>query len=132
MRNLVRIVFFTFLVALISGCGLTKNQIVKMQSFGSATANIGKLGEEEFVNIRNGIIEMNKEIVSIDNTKTSNKFDFDKPTYAEPTSKRVAACKALKLYGELLVKFLNDFTPVCFWPARRSFRLILQRVYSVI
>ena len=96
------------IIALLSGCGLTGNQIVKTQSFGAATANIGKLGEEEFVNIRNGIIEMNKELVSIDNTKTADSLVFDKPTYAEPTSKRIAASKALKLYGELLTKLVSE------------------------
>lgn len=108
MKKLVLILSFTLVVALMSGCGLTNHQIVKTQSFGAATANIGKLGEEEFVNIRNGIIEMNKELVSIDNTKTSDSLVFDKPTFAEPTSKRIAACKALKLYGELLVKLATE------------------------
>jgi hypothetical protein len=108
MKKLVRILSCALVVALISGCGLTNNQIVKTQSFGAATASIGKLGEEEFVNIRNGIIEMNKELVSIDNTKTSNSLVFDKPTFAEPTSKRIAASKALKLYGELLVKLVTE------------------------
>ena len=107
MKKIVLILSLTLVVALISGCGLTNHQIVKTQSFGTATANIGKLGEEEFVNIRTGIIEMNKELVSIDNTKTSHSLIFDKPTFAEPTSKRIAACKALKLYGELLVKLVT-------------------------
>lgn len=99
---------FLSIIVLLSGCGLTNDQIVKTQSFGAATANIGTLGEEEFVNIRNSIIEMNKELVSIDNTKTSDSLIFDKPTYAEPTSKRVAASKALKLYGELLTKLVSE------------------------
>ncbi|MCP4344250.1 MAG: hypothetical protein GY795_01830 [Desulfobacterales bacterium] len=108
MKNRVRIICFTLVAALISGCGLTSHQIVKTQSFGAATADIGKLGQEEFVNIRNGIIEMNKELFSIDNTKTSKSLVFDKPAFAEPTSKRIAACKALKLYGELLVQLVKE------------------------
>ncbi|MDR4499107.1 MAG: hypothetical protein MRK02_14495 [Candidatus Scalindua sp.] len=108
MKNTFRIISFCLVVALLSGCGLTKNQIVKTQSFGSATTSIGALGEEEFLNIRNGIIEMNKELVSIDNTKTSNSLVFDKPTFTEPTSERIAACKALKLYGELLVQLVTE------------------------
>ena len=85
------------IIAFLSGCGLTGNQIVKTQSFGTATANIGRIGEEEFINIRNGIIEMNTELVSLDNTKKANSLVLDKPVYAEETSKRVAACKSLKL-----------------------------------
>lgn len=96
------------IIAFLSGCGLTGNQIVKTQSFGTATANIGRIGEEEFINIRNGIIEMNTELVSLDNTKKANSLVLDKPVYAEETSKRVAACKSLKLYGELLTKLVSE------------------------
>ena len=108
MQRMMRILMCFPLVALLSGCGLSSNQIVKTQSFGAATADIGKIAEEEFVNIRNGIIEMNMELVSIDNTKTSRGLVFDKPAYADRTAKRVAASKALKLYGELLVKLVTE------------------------
>jgi len=108
MKLSIGAIYCLTLIAFISGCGLTNNQIVKTQSFGAATANIGKLGEEEFVNIRNSIIEMNQELVAIDNTKMSENLVFDKPTYAEPTAKRVAASKALKLYGELLTQLVNE------------------------
>ncbi|MDO8546032.1 MAG: hypothetical protein Q7R68_01600 [Nitrospirales bacterium] len=104
----VRAISCLSIIVLLSGCGLTSNQIVKIHSFGAATANIGKLGEEEFINIRNGIIEMNKELVSIDNTKKADSLAFDKPTFAEPTSKRIAASKVLKLYGELLTKLVSE------------------------
>jgi hypothetical protein len=108
MNRIIRILACCSLAVVLSSCGLTANQIVKTQSFGSATASIGKLGEEEFVTIRNSIIDMNKELVVIDNTKTADSLVFDKPTYAEPTSKRVAASKALKLYGELLSKLVSE------------------------
>jgi len=108
MKVKSRILAIALMAIVLSGCGLTSRQIYKTQSFGTATANIGKIGEEEFVSIRNGIIEMNKELISIDNTKTSENFEFDKPTSAEHTSTRVAACKALNLYGELLVKLVSE------------------------
>lgn len=108
MKLGAKAIFCFSIIALLSGCSLTDNQIVKTQSFGTATANIGKLGEDEFVNIRNGIIEMNKELVSIDNTKMSDSLVFDKPAYAEPTSKRVAASKALRSYGELITKLVSE------------------------
>lgn len=107
-RRLVLIAGCLLLAASLSGCGLTSKQIVKTQSFGAATENIGKLGEEEFVNIRNGIIEMNKELVAIDNTKTASGLKFDRPTSPEATATRVAATKALKSYGELLVKLATE------------------------
>ena len=103
----IRTLLYLLFLALLTGCGLTDKQIIKTQSFGAATEKIGKLSEEEFVNIRNGIIQMNKELVSIDNTKTSRSLVFDKPTFISDTSKRIAAGKALKLYGELLVKLVT-------------------------
>lgn len=104
MKKLVQLISSSLAVALLTGCGLSNYQVVKTQTFGAATASIGKLGEEEFVNIRNGIIEMNKKLAVIDHTKTAKNLTFDKPTYAQPTSIRIAASKALKYYGELLVK----------------------------
>jgi len=95
-------------VLLLSACGLTSHQIIKTQSFGSATASMGKLGEEEFINIRRDIIAMNKELVAIDNSKLANSLNFDKAVPAEDTSKRVAASKALKLYGELLSQLASE------------------------
>lgn len=107
-ENLSGMISYVILAILISGCSLTNNQIVKTQSFAAATYNLGKLGEEEFVNIRNGIIEMNKELVSIDNTKTANSLRFDRPASAKATATRVAASKALKLYGELLIGLVTE------------------------
>jgi len=107
-KKLVLIAAGLLLAVSISGCGLTSKQIVKTQSFGTATENIGKLGEEEFVNIRNGIIEMNKELIAIDNTKTASDLNFDRPTTPEATAARIAATKALKSYGELLVKLATE------------------------
>jgi hypothetical protein len=96
------------MMTLLTGCGLTHGQIVKTHTFGTATENIGKFGEEEFVHIRNGIIEMNKHLVAIDNTKTADSLVLDKPTYVEPTMKRVAASKALRRYGELLTQLVSE------------------------
>lgn len=108
MKRMIRLLGCILLVAAISGCGLTNKQIVQTQSFGTATTNMGKLGEDEFINIRNGIIEMNRELVSIDNTKKANSLEFDRPASAEATATRVAASKALKLYGDLLVKLVTE------------------------
>jgi hypothetical protein len=108
MRLVAKAASCLSIIAFLSGCGLTGNQIVKTQSFGTATENIGRIGEEEFINIRNGIIEMNTELLSIDNSKKFNSLVLDKPAYAEDTSKRVAACKSLKLYGELLTQLVSN------------------------
>lgn len=108
MKRLALTVVYALLVAAVSSCSLTQSQVIKTRSFGSATASIGKFGEEEFTNIRNGIIEMNKELVAIDNTKKVDSLKFDKTAPAEDTARRVAACKALKSYGELLVMLVTE------------------------
>jgi ribosomal protein L17 len=107
-RQFVFVASCLLIAASLTGCGLTSKQIIKAQSFGTATTYIGKLGEEEFVNIRNEIIEMNKELVSIDNTKTASDLVFDRPTSPEETATRIAAAKALRSYGELLVKLATE------------------------
>lgn len=96
------------LLALLSNCGLNNNQLVKTKSFGSATESLGKLSEEEFLNIRNGIIEMNETLYVIDSSKTAGSLVLDQPVYAEETAKRIAASKALKIYGELLNQLTNE------------------------
>jgi hypothetical protein len=97
-----------FIVFVISGCGFTKNEIMKTQAFGSATEKVGEFTENEFVNIREGIIQMNEELMAIDNTKTSKYFNLDFPVTADETAVRVAASKALKLYGQLLLSLVTE------------------------
>lgn len=92
------------LLSLLTGCGLKTKQTMQMQTFGVATKNVGELSAQEFVTIRQGIIEMNKQLVIIDNSKTARDLKFDRPTTVTATVNRVAAAKALKSYGELLTQ----------------------------
>jgi len=93
---------------LLLGCGLTSNQIAKIQSFGAATEKIGSFGEEEFINIRNQVILMNKTLISLDTSKVSMNLRLDVPTTADATAQRIAASKTLKLYGQLLVSLVTE------------------------
>lgn len=108
MFGFPRLALYLSSILLLSACSLTEVQVVKTHTFGAATSEIGKFGESEFIHIRNGIIEMNKELVAIDNTKKAKSLQFDRPVSAAATAKRVAAAKALKLYGELLVKLVDE------------------------
>lgn len=108
IKNRILIISYLVIATLLSGCGLTSKQIIKTQSFGTATENIGKLGGDEFINIRNGIIEMNQALLIIDNTKTARDFKFDRTVSPEATATRIAATKALKSYGNLLVKLTSE------------------------
>lgn len=100
--------FSSLMIILLTGCGLTTQQIIQTQSFGNATSHIGSISENEFVNIRASIIEMNEMLVTIDNTKSAKNIQFDFPTSPEATATRVAAAKALNHYGELLTKLASD------------------------
>lgn len=93
---------------LLSGCGLTSQQLAQTQSFGISAEKVGQLGEQEFINIRKDIIHMNQELVILDNTKHAKDLKFDRPATAKRTAKRVAAAKALKAYGALLVKLSRE------------------------
>ncbi len=108
MKKIILELTCILVLVVITGCGLTSKQVVKTQSFGNATSNIGRFGEREFLNIRNGIITMNKELVAIDNTKMADSLKLDRPASVEATAKRVAASKALRLYGELLVELVAE------------------------
>lgn len=101
-------IILLFLGFVITGCGFTNNEILKTHSFGTATEKVGEFTEDEFINIRDGIIQMNKELIAIDNTKTSKNFKLDYPATAERTATRVAASKALKLYGQLLLSLVSE------------------------
>lgn len=97
-----------FLALAITGCGFTHNEIVKTQSFGAATEKVGEFAENEFINIRNGVIQMNEELIAIDNSKTSKSLVLDYPVTVDETAIRVAASKALKLYGQLLLSLVIE------------------------
>lgn len=97
-----------FLAFAFTGCGFTHNEIVKTQAFGAATEKVGEFSENEFINIRDGVIQMNEELMAIDNTKTSKYFILDYPVTADETAIRVAASKALKLYGQLLLSLVTE------------------------
>ncbi|WP_444904765.1 hypothetical protein ACJJIU_08175 [Microbulbifer sp. CnH-101-E] len=95
------------LTVLLSGCGLTINQTIKIQNFGAATEKVGSLGEKEFQKIRSEIIKMKIEIIALNNTKKANSLDLKNPVSVEDTRARIAAVKALQSYGELLIKLAS-------------------------
>lgn len=57
----------------------SQTEILKTHTFGEATEKVGQFTEDEFISIREGIIEMNKELIAIDSRKTSKDFVLDIP-----------------------------------------------------
>lgn len=103
MRGFRYCLILQLCVVIQGGCGLARNQIEPVHAFGGATATLGGLGEQEFAAIRNGIIEMNAALLALDRTKTTSNLTLDAPTSMTATAKRVAASRALRNYGELLL-----------------------------
>jgi len=97
-----------FLCALLSGCAITATQRDATETFGLATERVGRIGEEEFITIRAGIIQMNETLIVLDRSKISPSLPFDDPAQAEATALRVSTCKSLRMYGDLLMRLASD------------------------
>lgn len=98
-----------FLCIILFGCvGMTEIQKKQVARFGKATQTVGDFAENEFVQIRKEIIEMNTALLIINKSQTNPKIDLDKPTSPQSATARVAAAKALKSYGELLNKLATE------------------------
>lgn len=97
-----------FLCIFLSGCAITAKQKDATETFGLATERVGRIGEEEFIAIRDGIIRMNEALIVLDRSKTSLGLPFDDPAQAEATALRVSTCKSLRMYGDLLMRLASD------------------------
>ena len=98
------IVFLIFL----TGCAGTAKHRDATETFGLATDRIGRMGENEFIAIRSGIIRMNKLQAVMDTAVTSRTIAYDESAPAEETAKRVSASKSLRHYGDLLMRLASD------------------------
>jgi hypothetical protein len=112
---------FQLCIVLQAGCGLPRDQIAATHAFGNATATLGALGEEEFVGIRQGIIDMNAALLALDSTKTTTNLALEGPAGMAATAKRVASAKALKNYGELLLALATAEPEVGLQKAAQAF-----------
>lgn len=97
-----------FLCVFLSGCAITTKQRDATETFGLATERVGRIGEEEFITIRDGIIQMNETLIILDRSKTSRSLPFDEPAQAETTALRLSTCKSLRMYGDLLMRLASD------------------------
>ena len=107
-KNISTLFIGLLLLSLLSGCGLSSKQVAKTKSFGSATETIGKLGEEELLNIRNGVIKMNENLIAVDSSQNLKVLNLDRGVTVEKLEPRLAAIKALNAYGLLLVELVNS------------------------
>lgn len=101
-----KIVVLVVLTVAASGCGLSMTQKDSVLRYGNAAQTMGQFATNEFVEIRRSIIKMNMDRVTLYGFRDYR--DLGGPVDAEALSKRLAATKALKSYGELLVSLTNN------------------------
>jgi hypothetical protein len=90
------------------GCATKSTLRNATQTFGSATERIGRMGEDEFVTIRAETVAMNKAMLVLSQDMSAQDLVYDTPSPARGTAERVMACKALRHYGELLLRLTSD------------------------
>lgn len=98
---------FLLLMSTLAGCSFTGQHFRASSGFGTGLPDIRRFSEEEFINIRNDTIDMNKKLLAIDSTKAEGLI-FDEPLSTDDTETKVIAAKALNAYGDLLVTIVTE------------------------
>jgi len=115
--------------AFLSGCATSATQRNAMESFGLATERVGRMSESEFLSMRSEVIEMNSLLVLLDRSKNTDNWAYDDSALAETTAMRVAACKSLRMYGDLLIRLAADDRTEM---VRRSARVFLDNITETL
>jgi hypothetical protein len=115
--------------AFLSGCATNATQRNAMESFGLATERVGRMSESEFLSMRSEVIEMNSLLVLLDRSKNTDNWAYDDSALAETTAMRVAACKSLRMYGDLLIRLAADDRSEM---VRRSARVFLDNITETL
>jgi hypothetical protein len=108
MKNDMKYILYALLCILASGCATTAPQRDATEAFGLATERIGRMGEDEFVALRLGLIRLNKFQAVLDGNVKSTDLRYDGPATVAATAQRISACKTLRLYGDLLMRLASD------------------------
>lgn len=119
----------TIFCAFLSGCATNTLQRNALESFGLATERVGRMSESEFLSMRGEVIEMNSLLVILDNSKSAGNRGYDEPALAETTAARIAACKSLRMYGDLLIRLAADDRTEM---VRRSARVFLDNISETL
>lgn len=98
-----KFIIFFILFFLASGCATRSLPRTGVQTFGLAADQAGRLGENEFVYIRNDIISMHKAISILDQTPAAA-ISYDSQGGPQFVARQMAACKALRYYGDILMR----------------------------
>lgn len=118
-----------YFCAFLSGCATNTLQRNALEDFGLATERVGRMSESEFLSMREEIIEMNSLLMILDNSKNAESRTYDEPALADTTAMRVAACKSLRMYGDLLMRLAADDRTEM---VRKSARVFLDNITETL
>ncbi len=99
-------------LALLAGCaspGLNKQQKRAVSSYAQSAQALNGMAGQEFLAIRNQVIELNKLTAAFSPTWDAEDKDFDRALNVVDTRTRVKAVATLRSYAELLSGFVDDW-----------------------
>lgn len=105
----LKIVFTLLLSATVAGCGLTALQKQQVSQFATATGLISQSTQEQFISMRDKVIEMEKARLIMRKQVPPKSFDLDGGLSSSGIATQISTLKALQSYGDVLNKLvLND------------------------
>lgn len=96
------------LAVVVSGCGLTTAQKSQVGQFATATKAVSISTQEQFISMREKVIEMEKRRLIMRNEPPKNDYDLDAGLSASALNTQINTLKALQAYAELLNKLVEN------------------------
>lgn len=103
-----RILALPLALAMLAGCGPGAKQLAAARSFGASTVSVSRMSIDEMARARSSIISMNTLVLALDSTVKPHHYAIDDPVSFDAVEVRNKACRALELYGALLVELASD------------------------
>ncbi len=105
----LKIVSILILSAAVSGCALTALQKQQVSQFATATESISQSTQEQFISMRDKVVEMEKARLIMRKEVPPKSFDLDGGLSSSGIATQISTLKALQSYGDVLNKLvLND------------------------
>jgi len=105
----LKIVSILILSATVTGCGLTALQKQQVSQFATATESISQSTQEQFISMRDKVVEMEKARLIMRKKVPPKSFDLDGGLSSSGIATQISTLKALQSYGDVLNKLvLND------------------------
>jgi len=103
MKKLISIVLLS---TAITGCGLTALQKQQVSQFATATEIISQSTQEQFVSMRDKVVDMEKRRLIMRKEVPPSSFDLDGGLSSSGIAIQISTLKALQAYGDVLNKLV--------------------------